>query len=867
VPSWLGGGTTGKITGRIVDKNRQPLPGVNVAIPAAHTGAMTDADGRYLVLNVPAGTYQVRIQLLGYRGVTVEKLVVSADETVTLDQTLEEAPVAVEEVVVSAQRPVIDVTLTSTKATIQREEIQKLPVQELQDLVNIQAGVVDGHFRGGRIGEVQYQVDGVSVNNAYDNKSSIRLDRSLLEEVQVVSGTFDAEYGQAMSGVVNAVLRRGTDRFRWDAEILAGGWAYGSNRPVEYEMNPGAQQNYQLSVSGPLLPSTFFLVNGRRYQFEDYVTAERRFTPAMATEADSFNVPSYVYKVFFPDGDGHREALGYTREWSGLAKITNRSIKNVELNYQMVVSDVHARKNTWAYRLNPDGLSRQATQSVVHGLDWTHTLSKTTFYTVALRQNLLDYQDILYEDPYDTRYDAAGPAQGAQGYEHGAHVQGVDFTRFTQSTNTPIVKGTFTSQWQSDQQLKAGFELQWPYMKFGTPGHLAYAVVGNEQELVRYIDDPPLFPAVTKYQPFGAGAFVQNSTELSDLRVRAGLRFDYFNPRATLPSDLANPANAIDSVPRSTPVPASRKYSFAPRLGVSYPVGKDAALFFAYGHFYQMPPIADMFHDADYNVLRDLQAGTSDYRVIGNPDTGPEKTVQYQFGFRQAITERLGIEANAFHKDIRDLIGVEFIETYNGATYARATNVDFGSVAGITVSVDQRRLGPFDIQLDYTWQRAKGNSSDPRETATRAAANEDPRPRVVPFNWDQRHTLSTIVTMTLPTFTASAIVRAVSGQPFTPLTDQLTDLETNSDRKPNAMQTDVRAEQSFRFGNASLTAFGRVFNLFDTRFFNGAVFPYSGSPYYSGIPSAADQDLMADPTRLFAPRRVEIGLTMRGGGS
>src|SRR5690606_5818341 len=76
-----------------------------------------------------------------------------------------------------------------------------------------QAGVVDGHFRGGRAGEVQYQVDGVSVNNPYDNSSTLTLDRSVLQEVQVIQGTFDAEYGQAMSGVVNAVLRDGDDDF------------------------------------------------------------------------------------------------------------------------------------------------------------------------------------------------------------------------------------------------------------------------------------------------------------------------------------------------------------------------------------------------------------------------------------------------------------------------------------------------------------------------------------------------------------------------------------------------------------------------------------------------------------------------------
>ena len=122
---------------------------------------------------------------LGYRATTITGVVVSADNTTALDAMLLEAPIAMDEVVVSAQRAVIDLKLTSNLATVSREEISALPVQELQDIVNLQAGVVSQggelHFRGGRGGEVQYQVDGVSVNNAFDNKTSLRLDRSLLE--------------------------------------------------------------------------------------------------------------------------------------------------------------------------------------------------------------------------------------------------------------------------------------------------------------------------------------------------------------------------------------------------------------------------------------------------------------------------------------------------------------------------------------------------------------------------------------------------------------------------------------------------------------------------------------------------------------
>ena len=217
-------GTTGRLEGRVTDEHGAALPGATVSLVGAPLGAVSDADGHYTILNIPAGVYGVRFNLIGYRPVLVDKQVVSADENVTLDMKLAESPVELKEVVVVAKPPVVDVSLTSNVAKVTRSEIAKLPVQELQDIVNLQAGVVDGHIRGGRAGEVQYQVDGMTVNNVYDNQSSLKLDRSLLEEVQVISGTFDAEYGQAMSGVVNAVLRRAaTEHTQWSGEVLAGG--------------------------------------------------------------------------------------------------------------------------------------------------------------------------------------------------------------------------------------------------------------------------------------------------------------------------------------------------------------------------------------------------------------------------------------------------------------------------------------------------------------------------------------------------------------------------------------------------------------------------------------------------------------------
>jgi outer membrane receptor protein involved in Fe transport len=399
-------------------------------------------------------------------------------------------------------------------------------------------------------------------------------------------------------------------------------------------------------------------------------------------------------------------------------------------------------------------------------------------------------------------------------------------------------------------------------------GFILPLTVNGVVKYVHFDSSPPNYPGVTEFRPRLGAAFVQNDGEWNDLRIRSGLRFEIFQPNASLPSDLHNPANALPPpAPQSVPRAATTKTSVAPRIGVSYPVTRDAALFFAYGHFYQMPALGTAYNDADYRVLSTLQAGTSNYRVMGNPDIRPERTVQYQFGYKQALNENLGLEVSTFYKDIRDLLGVEFIDTYNDAQYARLTNVDFGNVVGFTLALDRRSTGLLSTTLDYTWQLAQGNASDPNETATRAQAGEDPRPRQVPFNWDQRHTLNLTVVLSRPDdFNASTILRIASGQPYTPTVASGFGggLENNSGRKPLSITADLRGEKQVVLAGLPATAFLRVFNVFDSRFFNGAVFGSTGSPYYSRD-AATDRNSLADPTRYFGPRRIELGVSLRGG--
>ncbi len=859
-PMLLTAQTTGKLSGIVKDDGGEPLIGANILVEGATLGASTDADGFFVILNLRSGTYTIRCEYIGYQAKIIENVRISADKTTSLTIELSSETVAGEEVVVTAEKPLVEFNVTSSVASVSKEDLEQLPLQSLDEVVNLQAGVVDGHFRGGRLGEVQYQLEGVTVNNPFDNSSILELDRSVIEEVQVISGTFDAKYGQAMSGVVNTVLRSGSETFDWSAEVYSGDYYTGdSDRyPGNDSYQPIDIQSLQLTLSGPVgLPKTTFLLNGRRFLNDGYLFGTRRFVPT-----DSSN---FEQSIFLPSGDYEEVPMNDSREYSGQFKITNRSVSRVELSYQGVLNDLERRFYSHAFRFNPDGISTQNTFSLSHGVDVTHTLSEKLFYKLSFRHNFFQRERFVYEDVFDSRYEEAGPARADANYENGAVVQGVEFGRFEQETNAGVAKLDVT--WQADRLnlLEGGLEFQRSDLSFGSPGYLRFVTINGVQELLPIESDPPDFPGILNYDPIQVAGYLQDRLEWRDVVVRGGLRMEYFDARATVPSELRNPANAIAGAPQSVPVSTTVKTALAPRLGLSFPLSSSASVYASYGHFYQMPGLGNLYNNADYTVLKDLQAATARFDIRGNPDLKPEKTVQYEFGLKQALTARLGLELALFYKDIRDLLGVEFITTFNVADYARFTNVDYGSVYGFTVSLDQRRIGALSTTLDYTLQVAQGNSSDPGETASRAQAGKDPRPRDIPFNWDQRHTLNATAIYADPgNYSLSAILKIGSGQPYTPAIGSgfNADLETNSGRKSSFALLDVRAEKTFRVGGQRLNLFGRAINLLNEHFVNGFVFSETGSPDYSQFP-LRDRAALINPGRFYQPRRVEVGLRIQ----
>ena len=216
-------GTTGKLSGIVYDADtKEPIVGCNVIVQNSDLGTATDEDGYFFIMNISPGPYDIRFSMIGYSDCLVNKLEVNSDLTTALNVPMELSALSGEEVVITADENKINKNLTSTTAIVSSKVIDKLPINEVSEIVGIQAGFVDGHLRGGRSGEVAYWVDGIPMTDQYDGNSVIDVSKDMVQEMQLISGAFNAEYGQAMSGVLNIVTKEGSEDFGGSINLYSG---------------------------------------------------------------------------------------------------------------------------------------------------------------------------------------------------------------------------------------------------------------------------------------------------------------------------------------------------------------------------------------------------------------------------------------------------------------------------------------------------------------------------------------------------------------------------------------------------------------------------------------------------------------------
>ncbi|MBP7462322.1 MAG: TonB-dependent receptor [Candidatus Delongbacteria bacterium] len=204
-------GVTGKISGRIVDReNGEPLPGANIYIEDIARGGVSDVNGYYTILNIPAGDYTVKISMMGYAPVTIMNTRVNMELTTTLDIRLTPEDISMQATVIEAAKPLIEKGISASQLNVDSKKINNLPIQSITQVLSMQAGISDGlTIRGGSSSQTSFMVDGLMLNDERSNTPYTGINLSSIQEVKVQTGGFNAEYGNARSGVVNVVTREG----------------------------------------------------------------------------------------------------------------------------------------------------------------------------------------------------------------------------------------------------------------------------------------------------------------------------------------------------------------------------------------------------------------------------------------------------------------------------------------------------------------------------------------------------------------------------------------------------------------------------------------------------------------------------------
>jgi len=528
-------GTTGKIAGKVIDKKTgEPLPFVNITLEGTNYGAATDLDGNYVILNVQPGKYNLKAQFIGYQTIIVENISVSIDLTTAVDFELSETAVELEEIVVQGQQELIKKDVTSSQSLISSDQIDALPVSELDDVLQLQAGVTrdasgDFHIRGGRTSEIAYWVNGVSITDAYDNSRGIQIDNNSIQELQVISGTFNAEYGNAMSGIVNTVTKEGSRDYHGSLLIYSGDHMsdFTEYFPHIDNIDPVSNYNFQGSLSGPI-PFTdnalTFFVNGRYYYDDGYLFGERRYNPDGTA------------------GDGKVVSMNWRKNYYGQGNIAFSPIQELKFNIEGLYSKEDFQDYNHEYRWNPDGDVNKFSESYNGTGTITHMLSSSTFYTVKGSYFFKDFNEYLYENPFDSRY--LHPDSLSFNYpSYSFRTKGTNLHHFYRETNTYLGKIDFNSQIAQEHLVKLGVEVKSYNLKFDDYNLEPLIINGVPVEPFQPSIPDPTTPNRVLYdnEPLEMSAYIQDKIEFESVIINLGVRVDYFDANGKVLADIRDP--------------------------------------------------------------------------------------------------------------------------------------------------------------------------------------------------------------------------------------------------------------------------------------------------------------------------------------
>ena len=883
------------IQGRVVDKETgEGLPGVNVVVPGTYKGAATDAEGYYRITGLAPGDYNIRASMIGYTEQLQTGIKVRPNRTTIVNFELEPTVLALGQTLqVIGEKPLFETEVTASQQRLSADEIKQKVVESLDDLVSEQLGVVvqDNriHIRGGRADESLYIIDGQSIKDPLSGYSNtLYVNAAAIKELKVITGGFDAEYGQAMSGVIDIETKEGeevyTGTFQIKSDNLLSRWVKSYNTEI-----------VQFNLGGPEPLATYLLrhlglgVPGKMTMF---LSGYGHFTDTYLPHASKLYPSKRAYEKL---------ALREENDWHVMGKlawvphpgkkITYSYDRSLNINQGYFLPRIFgSRSYPYAYEKMLDRYNTFTKEAILSTLQWTHTLNATTFYKLSLsrfftglhsavqNKHYSEYKQRLDLKPVHYVPDSEGNIQTRFG--DGFWDTGDAENWYDYFSDTWSLKGDITSRPNDKHSLKAGFEAHYTEMQvidinapwFGETG------LGRNHDYFRAYPNDGAF-------------YVQDRITYSGMIVNIGLRYDYWFPGKYVDDAIMDPETIIITEA------ARQKYlqdtfeifgmrgkgHLSPRLGISHPVTDNDVLYLHYGHFSQKPK-------GQYVYAKLKSTSEATYQLFGNPNLNPTTTVAYELGLKHRFNANQTIEIKAYYKDMFDYPTStrvkKFSPRYGNISFLMYVNMDYARSRGIEVRFRRRYSKYLSGNIDFTYAVATGKSSTPNTNLLVVAGKVSEKPlRESRLAWDRPYRLSADIYFDMPRGANLQLLgmrvpedwgltirwELESGKRYRRIVDVANHIyekdEYGSLSKPWT-RTDVRFTKQFQVLGLNLAFYIEAENVFNTKV-PRIINPVTGRPFEPGdlIPVTwhdDPRDLPPDnPARYDWPRRVLTGMEVR----